>query len=452
MDIGQILQNNNPLNSFAQGFQIGSVMRQQQALNKQREQEVLKQTQIEERARSLQSDIDLLTKTTDPYERMTGLNNVMLKYPEMADKFKNQATFYGDEVKNNAINQLLPALNALNLGNKDVAVQRLQTASEAFKNSGNTRGANALDAYITDIQSANDVGPLVQTGYMTLAGIIGPDKLMETLSKSQEYAKTQAVMPSEISKVQSEAAIQAEKANQAPLETAIKAEQAKQAPLETQIKSIQAKFEETKQAQELEQRGWNITKLKNDIDISRQNARIAAMNAQLAKENNDVKRQELLLKAQDAQAKRDELLNKKITDVESARINMDNMLKTANRILATPMSVVESATGPISQKLPTLSQDTQDFESLVDSLKSQAFLAQIPNIKGMGALSNAEGEKLQQALQNFDLKQSPKQLLGNIREAQRLVMKARKNVADQYGVPENTPDMAVKSGTVTRIK
>jgi GH24 family phage-related lysozyme (muramidase) len=61
---------------------------------------------------------------------------------------------------------------------------------------------------------------------------------------------------------------------------------------------------------------------------------------------------------------------------------------------------------------------------MIDTLGSQAFLSQIPNIKGMGQLSNAEGEKLQAALQNFTRKQSEKQFRDNLAEANRLLTKA----------------------------
>jgi hypothetical protein len=58
----------------------------------------------------------------------------------------------------------------------------------------------------------------------------------------------------------------------------------------------------------------------------------------------------------------------------------------------------------------------------------------------MGALSNAEGEKLQSALQNLTRAQSEKQFKASAKEAQRLMLIARKNIAARYGVPENVPD------------
>lgn len=418
---------NDPINRFAQGFQIGATMRQQAALNAEREAKAKQEADLAARTQMVQDELTLNVSEADPYKQLQGLNQIMIKFPEISEKLKVQSTFLNDKVKENATNELLPALNALAMGNKQVAIDRLTKTAEAYKNSGNTRGAESLSSYIADIQGTENLAPMVQSGYMTLAGIIGPDKLMETLSKSQDFAKTQAVLPSAI-------IVEEEKGKQAPLETSIKQS-------EQIIKATDAKYAPTKAEMELEEKGWNIQKLRNDIDVSRQNARIAAMNAQFARESNDLKRQELGVKISEAQNKIDDTLRTKTAEIESARFNMDNMLNTAQRIVSTPKGVIESATGTISTRLPTVSQDTADFEALVENLGSQAFLSQIPNIKGMGALSNAEGEKLQQALQNFSLKQSPKQLLGNVQEAQRLILKARSNLADKYGVPNTSPDI-----------
>lgn len=275
-------QNNqiaNPMQRFAQGFQIGALMRQQNANNQAKEQETLARQQLADRQNALQAELESISTVTDPMQRVQSINNIMLKFPEVADKLKTQATFYSDEVKNNTSNMLLPALNALNLGNKDVAIERLTVARDAFKNGGNKRGAEALDSYISDIQSTKDVAPLVQTGYLTLASIIGPDKVMETLSKSQDYAKTQAVMPSEIGKVQSEATIKAEEAKRAPLETSIKAEEAIRAPLETQIKQADASIAQDKAKLELEQ-------ARASLELTKQQKLVAVANAK--KINNEI--------------------------------------------------------------------------------------------------------------------------------------------------------------------
>ena len=205
--------------------------------------------------------------------------------------------------------------------------------------------------------------------------------------------------------------------------------------------AVESKYAESKAVLDLQKAGWDITKLQNDIEVSRQNSAIALMNAQLGRESNDLKRQELQAKLQEAQDKRDSTIREKAADLEAARMNVDNMLNTATRILRTPRPVINAATGPISVRIPTTSAETADFEALVETLGSQSFLAQIPNIKGMGQLSNAEGEKLQAALQNFSLKQSPERLMENVREAQRLLSKARGNMSARAGLPESPPDV-----------
>lgn len=196
---------------------------------------------------------------------------------------------------------------------------------------------------------------------------------------------------------------------------------------------------------------------KQELEMRKQEkateTQLKVLEARMRKEDNELKRQDLQLKIEEQQQKlldakrnKETVANEKEAGLESARMNVDNMLNTVARVVKTPQSVIESATGPVDQMLPTLSQDTADFEELVTTLGSQAFLSQIPLIKGMGQLSNAEGEKLQAALQNFSLRQSPKRLKENLAEAQRLLMKARANIAKQYGKPDSAPDVPAGVG------
>jgi len=175
------------------------------------------------------------------------------------------------------------------------------------------------------------------------------------------------------------------------------------------------------------------------------------LEARARNETDEIKKQELELRTQELQQKiddakraRETASNEKVASLESARSNLDNMLNTLSRVKNTDADVVASATGPFDTMMPTLSRDTADFEELVQTLGSQAFLSQIPLIKGMGQLSNAEGEKLQAALQNFSLRQSPERLKENLAEAERLLMKARANIAKQYGAEETKPDTPAK--------
>lgn len=299
---------------------------------------------------------------------------------------------------------------ALRSQNPTVGVELLRTRAQALRNTGDEAQAKAYEAIAADAEKDPvRAGNLV--GYM-LMGVPGGDKVIEGVTKMDGEQRAAEVQPFKLSEAKSSA----EKA------------------------AVQARFAESQAVMDLEKSGWDIKKLQNDMQIAKQNAAIAAMNAATAREGNTIKRQEMGLKLQEMQEKRDSAVREKVATVESARASMDNMLNTADRILQTPKNIIGSAAGPISSRMPTLSQDTADLEELVNTLGSQAFLAQIPNIKGMGALSNAEGEKLTAALQNFSLRQSPERLLANVKEAQRLILKGRQNLARQYGVPESIPD------------
>lgn len=202
---------------------------------------------------------------------------------------------------------------------------------------------------------------------------------------------------------------------------------------------------------------------KQELEFKRQEkqteTQLKILEAQMKREDNDLKKQGLQLKIQEQQQKLADLskqketaANEKVAGLESARSNLDNMLNTLARVENTDVSVIENATGPIDQMVPTLRQSTADFEELVGTLGSQAFLSQIPLIKGMGQLSNAEGEKLQSALQNFSLRQSPERLKENLAEARRLLTKARANIAKQYGAPETKPDTPAAGSQIGRFK
>lgn len=357
----------------------------------------------ENRAAELQAQYaaDLQQYMQNPTAR--GAANLTLKYPQIGDAVKQSYGMLSDEQKDNEFSQVTQVFTALKNNRPDVANTLLDRQIEAAKNSGED------PSYLMSIKDGIANNP---TASLAIAGQFGAAADPERWDKFIKASSETEMAPANLSEAQAKA---------------YKA-------------GVDAKFAESQAALEIEQKGWNIQKIMSDIQLGKQNARIAAMDAALKREGNDLKRAELQQKLDDAQTKRDDALRAKVADVESGRMQMDNMLNTADRILKTPIDTIEWATGAVGSKLPTLDTDTADFEALIETLGSQSFMAQIPNIKGMGQLSNAEGEKLQAALQNLSLRQSPKRLTENVREAQRLILKARENVSKRYGVPDTIPD------------
>lgn len=327
---------------------------------------------------------------------------LIAKYPQQREAFKDSWDILSKGQQDNEFKEAVQVYQALQT-NPEVAKQLADERILATENSGGDT------TNLKQIRQAMDVDPQQAANYLAFTlSSIDPDKWSNISTERREAE----LAPSKLTESQA------------------KAEKA----------AVDAKFAESNAALDLQKKGWDIQKIQNDISVSRQNSRIAAMNAKLASETNDLKRAALQQKINDAQSKRDSEVREKAANLESARGNIDNMLNTADRILGTPIGVIESATGPISSRLPTLSEDTADFEALMENIDAQAFLSQIPNLTGMGALSDAEGKRITAALQNFSLKQSPGRLTENVKEAQRLLLKARQNLADKHGVPETIPD------------
>jgi hypothetical protein len=365
----------------------------------------VKQAQLA-REQAFQADVGAIASNPSP----SALVSLMYKYPDQAEKLKTAYASLNTEQKDAKVAQASQVYAALRAGKTDIAQDLLANQAQALKNSGMDQDAKNLEVLSQLIKLSPETATM-STG-MFLASAMGADKFTENFTKLEGERRAQMKEGAELTEVQAKAAKAA----------------------------VEAKFAESNAAMDVAKKGWDITKIQEDIAINKENARIAAAQLSISRETNALKKQELGVKLDEMKRERDEKVRTKVADVESARTNIDNMLNTADRILATPIGTVKSATGPISSKLPTVSADTANFEELVETLKSQAFLSQIPNMKSMGALSNTEGDKLQAALQNLSLRQSPDRLIENIKEAQRLILKARKNVATRYGMPENTPD------------
>ena len=108
----------------------------------------------------------------------------------------------------------------------------------------------------------------------------------------------------------------------------------------------------------------------------------------------------------------EEKLDEAKTNVENIKDNIkqSNTFEKEVKSLALHPGL-ERATGVISGRTPTfLSKDAKDFENLLESVKSKVFLANVNAMKGMGALSNAEGDKIAQAQAALALSLSPDEM------------------------------------------
>lgn len=393
------MQQINPLAQLMQGLQTGASLRQ-----------IREQRTAEEQSAQLKEQFkaDFTDYMSAPsYERLTALQ---VKYPGMSDALKPLVANMDKKQLQSDLGATYQALSAIRSGKPDIALSTVDNYIKAAENSG-------IDtSKLIQIRTAIETNPDgAATQIEAMAGLIDPEgykKFTEAQAKSAETTREERLFPSKLAEAQAKA----------------------------DIEGVKAKYIEPQTIQDIQAKGISMKKMLADIDIARQNSRIAAMQASIAKEGNLLKREELRLKVMEAQDKLSTTLRERAGEVEGALSTSDNVLNTIDRIMRVPKKVKESAHGPISSKIPTLSADTADYEALMETLGSQAFLSQVSALKGMGALSDAEGKKLQAGMQNLSLTQSADQAERNVKEMQKIMLKARKNLEKRYGIVAPEPE------------
>lgn len=388
------------LQGFQGGFNLGNALQQRQI---QQEQQVAQQ----QSAARMQAD--LYAVASNPNASGTDYAGLMTKYPQLSENLKRSWDTLNSQQRQTKLEQAGQVYAALSSGNLSVAKDMFKGISEAAKNSGDSREVASAEAMLRMI----DMNPEAAKTSMGMAIVsqAGPEKFAEAFGKLGAEQRA---------------------AEQAPFDLADKRAKAQQ-------EAVKAKYADSVALQDIEKRGWDIKKVVSDIGIDKENSRIRAMEAGLKREENDLKRQELQLKIADAKTAREDKIREKVSGAESAASTIDNMLNTADRVLKNP--ALNSVLGSVQGRLPAvLSDDASDAIELIDTLGSQSFLSQLPSMKGLGALSEKEGEKLQSALTNLSRKQSEQQFRYNLNDAQRLMLKARENLSEKTGVPLGAPD------------
>lgn len=408
------IQPANPFGAQAEGMQIGLAQRDAQ-MKMAAQQQAMEQARVQKEA--LNSLLSNPNPTAQDYARATVL------VPGLREQLKQSWEMQSADQQQSALRDGGQAYSAIASGRPEIAVDLLRKRAEAMESSGVPKREVEQTRTMADLLEQNPAFGRTMLGTY-LSSIPGGDKLITSATAAAQEGRTAEMFPDVAKKAAADAKV-------AESDATIKGEQAKLAPQNALL--------------DLEKKGWDIKKVQEDIAIAKQNSRIAAMNASIAREGNDLKRQELSLKVDEAVRKRDEAVRDKAATAEAGAANIDNMLNTVQRILKNKS--LNDVLGTMEGRMPAVfSDEAADAIALIDTLGSQAFLAQIPNIKGMGALSNAEGEKLQSALQNLSRTQSETQFRANLNEASRLLMKGRENLSRSTGVPLPRPDTPAAPG------
>lgn len=388
--------------TIANGLQLGAGFRQLQ----QQKLEFEKAQALQARTAAFRSEVGPALQGGDP----AALVQLFGKYPDFGDQIKQASGFLNDADENNKKSTSATVYNGLQSGNIDIAKRALESRVNYLTKIGGD--ANEWKGALNALNSGDPEQIKQVQQQATLMHALYNPSAIKAIGDLRKDEREEAMQP-------------------AALRTAVAG--AGKAEADAATAAVTAKYADSKAAQDLEKTGWDIKKIGADIDIARESNRIAAMNAAANRESNSLKRDELRLKIADAVTARDQKLTDKVTEATNGISSIDNILNTIDTVKNHPG--LEKAVGIKSAFPTTPGSDAANFEALVETLGSQSFLSQISAFKGMGALSDAEGKKLQSALSNFSIKQSPQQLRKNLGEVERLMMNARENVIKKTGAP-----------------
>lgn len=353
----------NPFESVVQGFQLGSAIRQDQ-LKQQQQQLALQQQQ--------QMQADLARLSSNPGATAQDYAGMMVRYPQLSEHFKRSYDVLNADQQQSTLSDATQAYSALQTNKPDIAIKLLNDKAAAYRNGGNEGQAKKLETLAKTIEINPEAGR-TSTALM-LSSILGPEKFASTFSTLQDQTRKEETQPAELAKANAEASIkQAEAGN---------------TPTDIQLKN-------TKAAEDIE-----TARLKRQLDV---------LDVQIKQANSETQRGELQIKRDELQQKIAEKQTGQQADSQNQFDTVGNNLDTVNKILKhnvlTSSIGVGSTIGKALGMVP--GTDNKDFNAMLDTLKSQQFLTAAKELKGLGALSDKEGERIERAVASLDRDQSP---------------------------------------------
>lgn len=150
--------------------------------------------------------------------------------------------------------------------------------------------------------------------------------------------------------------------------------------------------------QDITIRGQNISAKNAALsrDIQRAELQDKILDRQIARETNSLKLDELRQKQADVQKKAEIARADRQATAQGAVDTFSTALDSLGEIEKSPG--LPKAVG-VRSAFPTVpGSDAANFEARLDTFKAQTFLPMVASLKGMGALSDAEGKKLSDAV------------------------------------------------------
>lgn len=404
----------NPTQSFAQGYGLGQGIRddfqRQEAMQRAAESQAAQQ-------KALQGLI------ANPNAGAQDYSAASLMFPQLREQVKQSW-----EIKNTAqqeanLRDMGQAYSAVLAGRPDIASKQLQGRADAMEKAGaNPAEIQALRTQ-AQVMEANPQFARTTMGLM-LSSLPGGDKVLAGVSSAGQEQRASEQAPADLATKNAQAGIKAVEAANAPTATALANENAVE-----------------------------------DAESKRSAREIARLNTQISQANSETQRGELVMRRDELQQKQDEKKLAKGVAAQDQLTTLTQVKDTLGRIKASP--AVEgwfTGAGTIGGKqlgyLP--GTDRKELNALIDTFKSQQFLASLAKLKeggpsGLGGLTESEGNRLVDAIGKLDPDMKPQAFKNTIGVIEKTIRDAESRVAAGGNLPTTGGGFVMKHPTFGNV-
>lgn len=400
----------NYANTAMQGFQQGA---QVMGYFQDRER-AAQQAEIErQKAQQMQEDLSDLANNPTP-ENYT---KYMTLYPQLSEQFKRGYDTMTDSANKRSTKTAVEVSTLLNAGDTVGAKQTLERMATAYENAGDVGQAQSNRALAKLVET--NPGLAKASAFMIAGQGLDGDQFAEFMTKLGTEKRAEQMQPYEIASKKAQTAKTETETDWIPL-----VNQANIKNIESQIEDrITGRVLQNKQIENQNRQFYD------NLDQAQKQylMKLDQEERKLANELNPVK--------PETAEKRIERLSK-VSDYEAAVQNAKSAAKNATD-LANDYSAISESTGGYWNKAMRNIPGTpeQAFAQKLETLKSQVFLTQVEKMKGMGALTDMEGQRLEKSIASLDADLDPKTLQANLKnissELSRAATKAQR-MAELY--------------------
>ena len=367
-----------------QGVQLASMMERTDALAAQRRQTELENQALQAKAQRAQDFQGELGKMAAEGFTAKGLNELMIRFPEAAKQLEAQYTNLGAQERQAKVDTLMPIVAAVNAGDNVTAQLEISKQIDAFTNAGNAASARAAEQMLSLLQ--NNPEAAKATMNTAIAAAMGPDKYAEVFGKLEDQRREQELQTPKLAK----------------------------AVAEGKTAEIVANTEQKMRDAEIALKGAQTTSAKASAGASYASAKKTLREIQRidALEPGEVRK----LAAEAGKLEAEAAAKRGEGGAQGALAAGQRVLDTV-ALLRGPkgdFGVLKDIAGPVKSKLPTFADASADAERAIETVQSQVFLSQVNQMKGLGALTEKEGDRLVASIANLSLNQSPDRLRRNL--------------------------------------